>query len=106
MSRHSATVETGGWVLLVAAIFALIYFLFGGKSQAAVSAKVTSKYPQITPDMADKIISGQMTARAYTPGSGCDKGLGESIFDAGNGTYWCVTVNTPSMYDAPSNLVV
>lgn len=102
-TRHHATMETGGWVLLVAAIVALIYFFFAKKTAspgASVSSTVapTSGVPKITSDIADEIANGIRSARVFTPGSGSACGSGETIMDAGSGNLWCVSSPSQAVY--------
>ena len=103
-TRHSATTEIGGWVLLVATIVALLYFLFAKKTVASgtVSNTIgpTSGVPKITSDIADQIANGTRTARVYTPGSGSACGSGETVMDAGSGNLWCVGAPSSPVYGA------
>jgi len=93
MSHHAKTLEIGGWTLLIAAIGLLVYFLFHPKGREVVTSRIApTKYPVITPAMADAIGSGRMAASVWQPGVGCDG----NIFDNGSGQLWCVDAGAPN----------
>lgn len=88
--RHEFVMEGGGWLLLLIALGALLYFLFHPKGQQAVSSTVapTPGVPKVTSDIADAIASGKISARLYSPGQACS--ANETLMDAGSGVLWCI----------------
>lgn len=88
--RHEIAMESGGWLLLALTIIALIYFLLHPKGKQSISSTIapTPGTPKVTPEIADLIASGVVSARVWTPGTQCNGG--EQLMDNGGGQLWCV----------------